>query len=138
MSVYLDTSVLVAALTIEPETERAQALLAREAAWLVSDWTAAEFSSAIRTKARGGFLAADQVPVLEGALEDIRTRHGAPLPIHPQDVRQARELVTRIDNLRAPDALHVAAAQRAGAALATLDAAQARAAETLGMEVIRQ
>ncbi|WP_298744696.1 type II toxin-antitoxin system VapC family toxin [uncultured Brevundimonas sp.] len=136
MSIYLDTSVLVAGLTFEPDSARAQALLSRRAAWVISEWTAAEFSAAIRTKARGGFLATDQAPVLEAALADIMSRHGRPLPIQPEDIRQARLLVMRDDGVRAPDAVHIAAALRIGAGLATLDTIQARVAGAAGLEVI--
>lgn len=59
---YLDTSVLVAALTREPRTADMQAWLgAQEAGTLcISDWTVTEFSSALSMKVRMEILTAHE------------------------------------------------------------------------------
>ena len=53
------------------------------------------------------------------------------------DVRAAEAFLRRLDlNRRAPDALNIAIAQRAGAALATFDGKMAAAARKLGTAVV--
>ncbi|MGB5096270.1 MAG: type II toxin-antitoxin system VapC family toxin, partial [Porticoccaceae bacterium] len=57
---YVDTSILVAALTREPATGRMQAWLADQAAGVlaISEWVLTEFSVAMSVKVRTGQLAA--------------------------------------------------------------------------------
>jgi len=57
---YLDTSLLVAALTNEKETERMQTWLGQQLGdeLMISDWVAVEFSSALSLKLRTGQIKA--------------------------------------------------------------------------------
>jgi predicted nucleic acid-binding protein len=58
VSLYLDASVLVALLTIDPLSARADALLdTHRTDLIVSDFAAAEFSSAIARRVRTGEIA---------------------------------------------------------------------------------
>lgn len=136
MIVTLDTSVLVAALTEEEaRSEYAARMLQSPETWRISDWAAAEFSAAIRAKARRGELQASKVGLVDASLEALIARLGGALPIEAGDHRRCRELIVADGGVRAPDALHIVAAQRLGAGLATFDLDQARAARALGVVV---
>lgn len=135
MTIYLDTSVLVAAFSEEEHSERAQAFLQREEHWLISDWSAAEFSAAIRTKARRGDLALSLVPILDQAIDEIANRAGGLMPVRPQDMAAVRDLVILDGRVRAPDALHLVLARRLEAAMATFDMNLLRAAGDAGLRI---
>lgn len=134
--VSLDTTLLVAMLTVEAHSDRARGLVGSVGIWRVSDWAAAEFSAAIRVKARRGELVADLVPSLDSGLEAFIDQADAAFPVIEKDHRDARGLIVRDGRLRAPDALHIVAARRIGAALATFDVNQVRAAQAAGLDVI--
>ena len=134
MIVSLDTSVLVAALTEEEARSRdAVRMLQNPEVWLISDWAAAEFSAAIRVKARRGELQENKVGLVEASLDTLIARLGGAFPVEAGDHRRSRELIIADGGVRAPDALHIVAAQRVGASLATFDPDQARAARAIGV-----
>jgi predicted nucleic acid-binding protein len=63
-----------------------------------------------------------------------RAGNSSPVEVHPADVRLAYAHVRRFDlALRAPDALHLAIARRAGAKLITFDRRLLAAASALGI-----
>jgi predicted nucleic acid-binding protein len=71
---------------------------------------------------------------LDHALDRWALGVGEPMPIASPDVEQATQFVRRPElALRAPDAIHIAAAHRLGATLLTLDKGMARAAAALGV-----
>ncbi|MEI9886517.1 MAG: type II toxin-antitoxin system VapC family toxin [Rhizomicrobium sp.] len=134
MSVYLDASVLVALLTDDSFSTRADAYFrGRGEILLVSDFAAAEFASvvarSVRTKqidetgARSLFADFD---VFRAAAERVETVSA--------DVRSAEAILRRLDlPLRTPDALHISISRRLGAVLATFDAQMAASARVLGL-----
>lgn len=136
MIVTLDTSVLVAALTEDEVRSRdAVRMLQNPETWLISDWAAAEFSAAIRAKARRGELQMDKLGLVDASLDALIARLGGAFPIEVGDHRRSRALIVEDGAIRAPDALHIVAAQRLGASLATFDDDQARAARVLGVPI---
>lgn len=135
MIVSLDTSVLVAAMTEEARSIDAMKMLQNPETWLISDWAAAEFSAAIRAKARRGELQPDKLQLVDAALDALIARLGGAFAIEPGDHRRVRELIAADGGVRAPDALHIVVARRLGASLATFDVDQARAAKVAGVEV---
>ena len=136
--VYLDTSVLVALLTDDALSDRADAMLAnRLPVLLVSDFAGAEFASAVARRVRMGALG-EAVAREVFANFDAWTRRATQLvEIAPVDVALAAVFLRRLDlTLRTPDALHIAAAQRLGACLATLDERMVACAQALGVAVV--
>ncbi|MBA2446247.1 MAG: type II toxin-antitoxin system VapC family toxin [Nocardioidaceae bacterium] len=121
---YLDTSLLVAALTAETHTETVQHWLSEQVAGqlAVSDWVTTEFSSALSLKTRIGAVALEERNrALEAyrllALQSLET-----VPVTRNDFLVAARFVDRHElALRAGDALHLAVALRTGAVLITLD-----------------
>ena len=128
MIVLLDASVLVAAFTPDIHSTQAERWLEATDRPVVSDWAAAEFSAAIRTKVRQGVVRGDRIDAVEAAFDDWILRLGARQQVLAQDHLKARALVIKHPLLRAPDALHIAIAVRLSARLATFDDRQSDAA----------
>jgi len=136
LTVYVDTSVLVAGFTLDAQTERASAWLRTGPALLVSSWTGAEFSAAVRRKALRGELDGDGVAAAERIMERLLRDPAAFRPVVPADIDEARALVCGYPPLRAPDALHLAVARRLAVPLATLDGGLRKAALASATEVV--
>ena len=133
---YVDTSVLVAALTREPATLRMQDWMARQpaAALAVSDWVLTEFSAALSIKVRSGQLPAAHRAEALAVFTTMMEASFRLLPVTGEDFRAAARLADQhATGLRAGDALHLAVASRRGARVRTLDQGLAAAAEVLGV-----
>lgn len=133
---YLDTCVLLAALTPEAHSGAATAFLDQATAPLaISPWSATELHSALGLKVRTGALSPSQAEaVLEGFQRSL-----APgflmLEVQPQDFRNADACLRGWTTaLRSADALHLAIAAGRGATLFSLDAPFVRVARQLGLE----
>ncbi|MEJ1969076.1 MAG: type II toxin-antitoxin system VapC family toxin [Rhizomicrobium sp.] len=135
MSVYLDASVLVALLTEDAFSAKADAYFRRgNLQLLLSDFAAAEFASVIARSVRMGQFAKQKARALFADLDDFRLSGVTSVETVPADIRGAEVLLRRLDlPLRAPDALHIAIAQRVGAELATFDGKMAASARALGI-----
>lgn len=75
MRLYLDTSLVVAALTNETETRRMQAWLGEQepSRLVISDWVITEFSAALSMKLRAGQFEAElrtAIPSFRCAIPD--------------------------------------------------------------------
>ena len=136
---YLDASVLVSLLLGETSSGAVARWIAKvELPLLVSDFAAAEVSSAISLAVRQGReTAANGVSRLSD-IDDWRSAAPTiPVDVDSEDIRMADQIVRAFDlGLKTPDALHVATAQRLNARLVTLDRRLLRAASALGVEAI--
>jgi predicted nucleic acid-binding protein len=134
---YLDTNILVALLTPEPFSERADIFLQNHAEPLiVSDFAAAEFSSAVARRVRMREFTVEQAAIALAGFDAWLARAANQAEIATGDVALATTYLRRPDlTLRTPDALHIAIARRLDATLVTFDRAMAAAARALGMAV---
>jgi predicted nucleic acid-binding protein len=136
---YLDTSVIVAAVTSENSTALAQAWLLEQNSeeMLISEWTVTEFSSALSLKMRTRHLNLDQRAEAMAAFRDL-LRESLPIaPIQSEHFRTAARYVDRYQlGLRSGDALHLAITASLGATLYTLDTRLARIGPELGVSAV--
>jgi predicted nucleic acid-binding protein len=136
---YLDTSLLVAALTNEPETARMQSRLGQQSGGqlAISDWVTTEFSSALSVKLRTGQIE----PVHRGDALAVFNRLAAEsftvVPVLRLQFRTAARFVEQHAlGSRAGDALHLAICADHGATLCTLDRRLSDAASALGLKTM--
>jgi len=137
--IYVDTSVIVALLTVEPKTQEVTSWYAglRDTP-TCSDWLLTEFSSALSIKLRTGQIneaSAKRVRkefalLVEGGLRIVPVSRGA-------FVLAAEMVRLHGHGLRAGDSLHLAVALELGAShMGTLDVTLAANAKRNGMKLI--
>jgi predicted nucleic acid-binding protein len=133
--VYLDASVLVALLTNDPFTARAEAFIrANTPVLIVSDFASAEFASAIARRVRTGEITLDDGRIVFSTFDAWTARAARREQTKAADVAATAAFLRRFDlNLRTADALNIAIAQRLGATLVTFDVKMAASARMLGM-----
>jgi hypothetical protein len=134
---YLDTSLLVAALTNEAETGRIQGWLGEheQGSIAISDWVATEFSSALSIKLRTGQIEAVHRADALAMFTRLTSESFSMIPVSRLQFRTAARFTDQYAlGLRAGDALHLAICADHGATLCTLDRRLGEAASALGVK----
>lgn len=138
--VYIDTSVIVTLLTVEPKTENIKTWFANlTKPPIASDWLITEFASAIAFKVRTAQIS-EVIATQVHQQFDVLIDGGLRLtPITRNAFNHAANLVKQHQyGLRAGDALHLATALELNAkTIATLDNKQAENSLRLGLKVLR-
>jgi len=133
---YVDTSILVAAMTPEARTGEMQDWLADQQAGslAISDWVVAEFSAALSVKLRSGQVSAQDRAEALAVFGGMTEASFHLLPVTRTDFRVAARFADQhATGLRAGDALHLAIAANHGARIRALDRGLTGAAEALGL-----
>jgi len=139
LTLYLDTSLLVAALTNEAETGRMQAWLGDQEpdSLVISDWVTTEFSSALSIKLRARQIEAVHRADALAMLTRLSSDSFTILPVSGLQFRTAARFADQYAlGLRAADALHLAICADHGATLCTLDRRLSEAGPALGVKTM--
>ena len=133
--VYVDTSVVVSLLTLEPSSESVAAWFSGLAEMPVSsDWLLTEFSSAISIKLRTGQLSGVAARAVHREFERLTSSGLRLAPVSRAAFKAAADIArAHGQGLRSGDALHLALASRSALPLVSADQRLVQAAGQLGI-----
>ena len=137
LSLYLDASLVVSALTREQSSTRVRDWLEAHAnaELAISDWVVAEVASALAMKVRTQAMTEGEQEAALAAFAHL-SRSFEVKAVSRRAFRSAALFCTsHARGLRAGDALHLAVCQEGGDTLCTLDRRLAASATALGVEV---
>ncbi len=140
MTLYLDTSLLIAALTDEADTVRVQAWLDRQdpSVLVISDWVVAEFSAAFSIKLRSRSITSAHRAAVLAKFATLAAESFGVLSVSTLQFRTAARFADQYAlGLRAGDALHLTICADHGATLCTLDRRLGKAGPSLGVKTIQ-
>ena len=133
---YLDTSVIIAAITLEPRTADVAQWLANTANLYISSWVVTEVASALSIKLRTGAITLEERAASMAHWQTLQEESLTQLSVDPAHFETAAIFATHHNlGLRAGDALHLAIAAAHGLPIATLDKTMGAAAPVLGVPV---
>jgi predicted nucleic acid-binding protein len=137
VSVYFDASVIVPMFIEDAFNERVDAFVRLTAPVVtVSNFAMAEVALALNLRVRAKLLRAEDARQALGELDIWRAETASVCPVERTDIAAAESFLRRLDlPLRAPDAIHIAIAQRLNLELATFDARMADCASRLGVNL---
>jgi uncharacterized protein len=139
LTLYLDTSLLVSALTAETDGQRVEAWLRAQINEdiAVSDWVVTEFSAALSMKVRNRQIDEARRAEALRAFSQFCINNASVFTIQREQFRTAALFSDRFAlGLRAGDALHLAICLEYGATLCTLDRQQSDAGPYLGVQTL--
>jgi uncharacterized protein len=137
VKLYLDASVVVALLTNDIFTSRADSYIrAHPTILIVSDFAGLEFVSVIARRVRTREVTEQTARIAFAAFDAWSIRNTERAETITADMMAATHALRRLDlTLRTADALNIAIAQRIEATLMTFDEKMAVAARALGVSV---
>lgn len=131
---YLDTSVVVTMLTVEPDTSTIAVSISAIKNLCISDWVITEFASALSLKSRVGSMLDSERREAHDAFAQLVEASLSVLSVSRTDFATAAHLCEDpAAGLRSGDALHLAIASAHGLTMITRDRDMARAARQLGL-----
>jgi predicted nucleic acid-binding protein len=137
VNVYFDASVIVSFVINDALSPRVDAYInSVSPIAVVSDFAAAEVASALNLRVRAGTMDQDGARAALGRLDLWRAQAAASCQLTSTDILVADAFLRRLDlPLRAPDAIHLAIAQRLDIAIATGDLRMKDCAVRLGIKL---